>query len=249
MFVVAASILASVRVLWPKGLNSSFYLDVNNFARRTGWAHGFMHAYALWLGLALMVIVFLFAYAVAWSRRDVQAVCLLIVGGAGTLIALGLNQVVGHSAREERPYETYRHALVLVAKAHDYAFPSDHAVVAGALFASLLLVVRRAAPGGWRVDGALRAAAGGRPKVTGAMVGLVVAGAVVGLLLLFARVYVGAHYPGDVVAGALLGAAVVLVLSALRPLAYWLGDVVERTPLSVVLRRPSPGVGARSAGT
>ncbi len=48
----------------------------------------------------------------------------------------------------------------------------------------------------------------------------------VGLLLAFDRVYVGAHYPGDVLGGLCLGAVVVLVLrppglAILRPLAKW----------------------------
>ncbi|MHB2009955.1 MAG: hypothetical protein ACYCOX_18195, partial [Acidobacteriaceae bacterium] len=42
--------LTGVRVLPPKGLNSSIYLDLNHFSRHTAWAHGFMHHYALWLG-------------------------------------------------------------------------------------------------------------------------------------------------------------------------------------------------------
>lgn len=46
--------LAGVRVLPPKGLNNSLYLDLNRFSRHTAWAHGFMHAYALWLGPVLL---------------------------------------------------------------------------------------------------------------------------------------------------------------------------------------------------
>lgn len=52
----------------------------------------------------------------------------------------------------------------------------------------------------------------------------------------FARVYVGARYPGDVLAGLLLGAVVVLGLSVVglrivRPLLAW----VSRTPLRPVI--------------
>ena len=239
MSVAVAFVLASVKVLWPQGLNTSLYLDLNSFARQTAWAHGFMHAYALWLGLTLMAAVFLAAYVLAWWRRDVHGAALLFVGGVGTLVALGLNQIVGHAAGELRPYDTYRHALVLVAKAHDFAFPSDHATVAGALFVSVLLVLRR---GGARAPGSAvgpSAASASRPRVAGSVAVLAVAAAVACLLLLFARVYVGAHYPGDVVAGALLGGAVVLLVSAARPLAYRVADLVEQTPLGVLVRRPS----------
>ncbi|MDA8075636.1 MAG: phosphatase PAP2 family protein [Actinomycetota bacterium] len=250
MPVVARFVFAAVKVLWPGGLNTSLYLDLNRVSRQTPWAHGFMHAYALWLGLTLMAALFLVAYALAWWRGDVRAAALLFVGGVGTLVALGLNQLVGHAAGELRPYDTYRHALVLVAKAHDFAFPSDHATVAGALFVSILLVVR---PAGSRSPG--RAGGGhhtpaSRPRTKGSMVLLAAVAAVVCLFLLFARVYVGAHYPGDVVAGVLLGGVVVLLVSAMRPLAYWVADAVARTPLAVLVRRPSsePGGGGDVGG-
>lgn len=245
--ITAASILANVKVLWPGGLNTSYYLDVNNFARHTAWLHGFMHAYALWLGLTLMTLVFLAAYTVVWWRRDVHAAALMGLGGAGTLIALGLNQLVGHAAEEVRPYDTYTHALVLVGKAHDYAFPSDHAVVAGALSVAVLLIIRRAAPQQWWRGSFGNAADRRERAVTGAMAALAIVSVVLGLLLSFSRVYVGAHYPGDVVAGLLLGAVVVLLVSAVRPIAYRIADIVEPSPLGIFIRRP-PGAGRTEMG-
>ena len=67
---------------------------------------------------------------------------------------------------------------------------------------------------------------------------LVVANVVLGLFLCFARVYVGAHYPGDVVAGYLLSSLVVVVASLLRPVAYRVVDALEPTVLGAILRRP-----------
>jgi membrane-associated phospholipid phosphatase len=235
------ALLAAVRVLWPAGLNTSYYLDLNSFSRRTAWAHGFMHDYALWLGLALLAAVFVLGYAVVWWRRDTRAAVLMLLGGAGTLVALGLNQLVGHAAQEARPYDAFPHALVLVAKTNDYAFPSDHAVVAGALLMSLLLVVRRAKPESWPsgVRTGRWTASVERPRgLTRAMLALCVVSALLGLFLCFARVYVGAHYPGDVVAGLLLGMVVVTIVSAARPLGYAVADGIERTSLAVVVRRP-----------
>jgi undecaprenyl-diphosphatase len=241
--------LAVVRVLWPKGLNTSWYLDLNDVSRHSAWAHGFMHAYALWLGLVLVVIAFLAAYVVVWWRRDVRAAGLMFLGGAGTLIALGLNQVVGHAAQELRPYDTLRHVLVLVGKANDYAFPSDHAVVAGALVMSVLLVVRRAGPG---VQGAgpqsPPSIPAGRRGLTPSLTALAALAAVLGLLLCFARVYVGAHYPGDVVGGLLLGIVVVLVVSAARPAVYRLAEAVAGTPFGLLVRRPAPALPGAGAG-
>lgn len=233
-------LLSVVRVLWPEGLNITSYLDVNRFARRTAWAHAFMHDYALWLGPVLVALMFVVAYAVVWWRRNVHGSALLALGGVGTLVALGVNQLVGHAAKELRPYHTYRHALVLVAKANDYSFPSDHAIVAGALLASVLLVLRRGAP----ADSYRPAFTGRRwsrsenGRVTAAMVVIAVVTGVLSLFLCFARVYVGAHYPGDVVAGLLLGAVIVALASLARPLAYAVADFLDGTALSFLLRRP-----------
>ncbi len=248
---IMAPFLADVRVLPPKGLNTSIYLDLNRFSRQTAWAHAFMHAYALWLGPVLLAAVFVAMYAVAWWRRAPRAAALLFVGGVGTLVALGLNQIVGHAAKELRPYDTYRHALVLVGKANDYSFPSDHSIIAGGLTLSLLLVLGGEA---WRSrQKAARGAdeeAGESPRSPRLARTLAAVNVVLGLFLCFARVYVGAHYPGDVVAGYLLASAVVLVLFLIRPLAYRLVDTVEPTVLATLLRRPAPlATGAIGAAT
>lgn len=233
-----ATFLAVTRVMPPKAWNRSVYLDINRWARQTPGLHAFMHDYALWAGLVLVTLTFLAMFAVSWWRRDVKAAALLGLGGVGTLIALGLNQVVGHAAQELRPYATLPHVLVLVGKANDYAFPSDHAVVSGALLTAVLLVgLRRPTP--LAAGGADRADAP-VPRRVGT-IPLLVAAAAFTLFLLFARVYVGAHYPGDVIAGVLLGAVIVLVVVvALRPIAYRLADLVVPTPLAVTVRRPLP---------
>ncbi len=220
-------VLASTPVLPPKSLNTSIYLDLNHFSRRTAWAHGFMHNYALWLGPVLLAAFFVATYALAWRRGAARVSALLVLGGIGELVSLGLNQVVGHAAQELRPYATHPNALVLVAKANDYSFPSDHSIIAGGLTASLLLVV-----GGelWRRGKSPE----GVPTAVKVFAALNV---VLGLFLCFARVYVGAHYPGDVVAGYLLSALVVVVVSLLRPVAYRAADAIAATPLGILLRR------------
>lgn len=242
------AILADTRVLPPKGLNTSWYLDVNRVSRQTAWAHPFMHHYALWLGPVLLAVAFVIAYAVAWWRRAPKASALLVLGGIGTLVALGLNQLVAHAARELRPYRTHPHVLVLVAKANDYSFPSDHSVVAGGLTVALLLVL-----GGqvWQAGAPVVGVApqGASGRAPGTVRSLAAANVLLGLFLCFARVYVGAHYPGDVVAGYLMTALVVILVSLLRPVAYRVVDRVEPTVLGTLLRRSVPATagGAPSA--
>jgi membrane-associated phospholipid phosphatase len=89
-------------------------------------------------------------------------------------------------------------------------FPSDHCVMAGAAAAGLLLFSRK--------------------------IGLVAV--VAALLMAFARVYVGAHYPGDVLVWLLIGAAVAilgwfLVRVPLTRAAAWLRDQSRLQPLLV----------------
>ena len=111
----------------------------------------------------------------------------------GMLIALGLNQIPVALVHELRPYAVLPAAQVLVARSTDYAFPSDHAVMAGAVAAGVWLVSRR----------------------------LGHLAAVAALLMGFARVYVGAHWPGDVLVGLVFGAAITVA-----------GYLLVRTPLT-----------------
>lgn len=117
-------------------------------------------------------------------------------GAVAALLASGLgllvNQVIGHIVSRPRPFTAYPGAThLLVPASTDSSFPSDHAVAAVAIAVVTLAVHRR--------------------------VGAVVLAAA--LLLCVARVYVGAHYPGDVAAGALIGVvSAAIVLRSARPL-------------------------------
>ncbi len=162
-------------------LDDRLLLDVNAFARHTGWLHAPIVAYAAY-GVLLFGALLLGGL---WATRTGSARALAAAGWAclATLVAVALNQPVGHLFTEARPYTSHPQLLVLASRSSDFSFPSDHAVMAGAVTAGLFLVSRRL---GW--------------------VALVAA-----LLLAFARVYTAAHYPWDVAGGLVLGAAVTLL--------------------------------------
>ena len=156
----------------------SWFQTVNRWSADTPWAHGFFRAYANY-GVAL----FIAALAVAgWIglRTDARVLARAIWAGVAAVIALIVNQPIADAIGRARPFAAHRGVLVLVDKSTDPGFLSDHAVMAGAVAVGLVFAVRR--------------------------IGVVMIAAAV--LMAFARVYVGAHYPGDVVAGLAFGGVV-----------------------------------------
>ncbi|MGH2388374.1 MAG: phosphatase PAP2 family protein [Chloroflexota bacterium] len=114
-------------------------------------------------------------------------------------VALGINQVIGHIWIRPRPFVAH-HVTLLIVASHDSSFPSDHAALGFGLALPVLLRSRA-----WGV--------------------LLLCGA---LLLGFARVFVGAHYPGDI-AGAFL------VALAITSEVWILRDLLE-IPIRPILR-------------
>jgi undecaprenyl-diphosphatase len=193
-------------VLWPDA-QRDWFLAVNRFAQDTPWLHDPMRLYAEY-GVGLFAAALLVAW---WSARrdpDPRAMAAALWAPLGSLLALGLNQPLVSYFHEARPYSVFPDALALVAHSQDYSFPSDHAVMAGAVTAGVALAHRR--------------------------LGLATAVAAVGMA--FARVYVGAHFPFDVIVGLLFGVAVTLLgyLAVRRPLVSAVTGLT-RTPIRPLL--------------
>lgn len=112
---------------------------------------------------------------------------------AGIALAAGLvaNQLIGHVWFRERPYADHSSAHLIVGPSSDPSFASDHATAGFAL--SL---------------GAIR----GLPRVAALLF-------VETVLMSAGRVYVGLHYPGDILGGLGLAAGAALAGSAVTGLA------------------------------
>ncbi len=189
------------------GLDARLFRAVNRLADHTSWAHGPFVAYAKF-GIALFAILLLVGWWGARAGRDFTAMARLLWAGAGTLLAVALNQPIGSLVGRARPYTAMPTVHVLIARTGDFTFPSDHSVAAGAVAAGLFLAGRRL---GW-------------------------AAAVLAVLMAASRVYVGAHYPADVVAGLILGAAVVLAGAPLAvPALRALVGMIDRSALRPVV--------------
>lgn len=122
-------------------------------------------------------------------------------GLAAAGLALLVNQLIAKIWLRQRPFAAHPSAHVWGSRSHDPSFPSDHASASFAIAFAVIAFDRLAGS-------------------------LFMAAAVV---ISVGRVFIGAHYPGDVAAGLLVGAACgLLVFRLSRPLLVPLVRLVER---------------------
>lgn len=172
----------------------------------------FAGEYGIVLALVLVALWCWWSVRRRGSAEDsVAAVAGLLWAPLAAGVALLINIPIREFVGRERPFVDHRGLDVLVAGKTDFSFVSDHATMAMALGAGIFVANRG--------------------------FGL----AAIGLALVegFSRVYMGVHYPTDVIGGFALGTAVVLLLA---PLAMAL-----LTPLvSAVCRSRRAGLFVRS---
>jgi len=164
-------------------INIQLLFTINALARSTPWLQPWMALYATVGGLVLFVELMFIGWWIARRRSTLPPVAAALWTPLGMLLAVGINQPISAAFAERRPYLVYTNLLTLTEHSWAPGFPSDHAVLAGAVTATLFLVSR---PLGWFT--ALAAAS-----------------------MAFARVYVAEAYPFDVLAGLGLGAAVSMI--------------------------------------
>jgi membrane-associated phospholipid phosphatase len=210
-------------VVWARA-QVEWFDAVNHLARATPWLNAPARWYAEY-GVALFAAILLLSWWQARRDGDLRKVTAALWAPVGGILALGVNQLLVARFAEPRPYTVLPHAFILASRSTDYAFPSDHAVMAGAVAAGVLLAHRR--------------------------LGLVTV--VLAIAMAFVRVYIGAHFPVDVAVGLLVGAgtsAAGFVL--LRPVGTGAVDLLSRTrarplltsaPASSALHRRRPTVG------
>ncbi len=163
-------------------MDTSLFERINRFAVRTPWLHPVATAYATY-GIVVFGGLILLAFWRARETGNLEVEAGAVWAGAAASVALGLGQIIGGIIDRRRPYENLQNVHVLVSRTTDFSLPSDHATAVGAVAVALLLVNRR--------------------------IGVVAS--VLAVLMAATRVYAGAHYPSDVLAGLALGGAVAVV--------------------------------------
>jgi undecaprenyl-diphosphatase len=146
-------------------------------------------------------VVFALALVALWVSWRERNQHGAVLAGASALIALGIGQLIGKAFPRPRPYVSHT-VNQLIPRSLDTSFPSDHAILG---FAVAVMV--------WRYN-----------RRAGAAL------LVLATLLAIARVFVGAHYPSDILGGAVLGALTSVALdylSARKPLSASLDAVFK----------------------
>lgn len=164
----------------PSGIDGSWYVDMTRFAKDTPWLNTPMAVYS-GIGVGLFVVFMVIAWWLA-RRRDASTMAAALAVPLAALIAYVVNDALKLIVSERRPCYRFPTAFLLekCPAPEDYSFPSNHTVVVFAMAVALLAVNRRLGIWGF------------------------VAATVMGV----SRVYVGAHYPHDVLAGAVVGVVI-----------------------------------------
>jgi len=164
-------------------INIQLLFAINTLARSTPWLQPWMALYAAVGGLVVFTELMFIGWWIARRRANLATVAAALWTPLGMLLAVAVNQPISAAFAERRPYLVYTNLLTLTEHSWAPGFPSDHAVVAGAVTATLFMVSR---PLGWFT-------------------------AVAAAVMVFARVYVAEAYPFDMLVGLALGAAVSVI--------------------------------------
>ncbi|WHY85334.1 undecaprenyl-diphosphatase [Neobacillus novalis] len=165
---------------------SQLNIDVFRAINDIGKEHASLNPIAIFMA-DYMIFVLALGMLVYWFTQTNKNRMMVIQGGVAFVLAEVLGKIAGTMYYHNQPFAELPNVNQLISHAVDNAFPSDHSILFFSVCFSFWLVRKKE---GW-------------------------------LWLVFAcfvgvsRIWVGVHYPGDVLTGALFGIVAALV-------AYWL---------------------------
>jgi membrane-associated phospholipid phosphatase len=168
-------------------IDGSVFTAITNFARATPWLNTPL---AMWTdaGLCVFAILMLAGFLRARRRSDL-AMAWALMAPVSVAVAFVIAELIKKVVAEPRPCRALPHDFYVTAcgAPNDYALPSGHATVAVATVGALVLLDR----------------------------GLAAIATLFAVLEGFTRVYVGAHYPHDVLVSAALALPIAYLSSVL----------------------------------
>ncbi|MFV2172951.1 phosphatase PAP2 family protein [Actinomadura sp. LOL_016] len=194
--------------------SADLYREIAEFAHGTpSWVHTLAE-----IGTDAGLLLFAALFVAGWWRArgaDARAMGLALAAPFAVVAAYLVSEVSKTFIEEERPCRAVSGAMNIAEcpASGDWSFPSNHATIAAASAAAIVVAWRAMAP-----------------------VVLPLA-----MLMAFSRVFVGVHYPHDVAAGFVLGCVAaplvaVLLVRAAAPLV----DALRGVPVGVMLLGPRP---------
>ncbi|MFJ5713745.1 undecaprenyl-diphosphatase [Neobacillus sp. NPDC093127] len=165
---------------------SQLNVDVFRAINDIGKEHASLNPIAIFMA-DYMIFVLALGMLVYWFTQTNKNRMMVIQGGVAFVLAEVLGKIAGTMYYHNQPFAELPHVNQLIAHAVDNAFPSDHSILFFSVCFSFFLVRKKE---GWL---------------------WLVFACIVGV----SRIWVGVHYPGDVLTGALIGIVAALV-------AYWI---------------------------
>ncbi|MEU5367176.1 phosphatase PAP2 family protein [Streptomyces sp. NPDC005925] len=196
--------------------------DINGLAKDApAWfdrVMSYVGEYGLLLAMVLLVLGCWWTVRRRGGADAAPSVAALLWAPLAAGVAVLVNVPIRGFVERPRPFRVHQGLEVLQPGKTDFSFVSDHATITMAMAVGLFVAHRKFG----------------------------IAGIVLALFEGFCRVYMGVHYPTDVVGGFALGTAVALLLSPVAmALLTPLVEMVERSPRAGVLvaarRSPSDG--------
>jgi undecaprenyl-diphosphatase len=218
-------------------INYILFQEINAPAGSIPWLDALMIFFANYL-IFFWPIFLLIVWGLPfnWRRRPVQpgevaviqeqrAVVLWVI--VASLLAYAINLLIEQFVFEPRPFVTYKVHL-LVSHAADSSFPSDHTAWSFAIIGMLLFSFIALRQSQKRSISSTTQSPSFQQRFLRKPLVLLIVAFVIGCSIGVARIYVGIHYPDDILGGAIDGLLAALIVTFVR---RWLWK-----PTNAVLR-------------
>jgi undecaprenyl-diphosphatase len=207
--------------------NYHLFTDINTYAGHWVWLDDIMVFCANSLIFAWpIVMLLLWGRPQTWRKRELrpgetqiiqECRAIVIWIALACLLSYLFNLAIEHFLFEPRPFITH-HVHLLASHTNDGSFPSDHTAWSFAVVGMMLFSLPTLLHASWqqRLDAKKQGAKGPllRPLL---LMGLAL---VMACCIGIARVFVGVHYPGDIVGGAITGLFAAAIITLVRQ--HWL---------------------------